>query len=388
MIEAVVSELDKVKKEQDNINLPKNIRQIGDICKDKKIYIEDYTQSYIRQTVRNRVIPCMGILFGSRIRSGGKTYIFINAAIEANKGILRNDRVVITPSLKQEVIDEAIKYYHNTNVTGWYYVSALENIEENMSILKTHIDNFQKQEGIFIHYNYEKDDVQVYANSYGKLTLLAGYYIYFERNKNMQDYMIDTLKPTTTEIREKDNTDLKIREILKNKTTKKDHEKLASATYAVATMLLIFAMIIGMNMMNNSEKINSVDNTINSIATTISQIGKAIIPNDYNKDYDNTQETSDTNAVSVMKLQGEVETETTLVDATKEDEQPNDNVDTNTEKVTSSEQMRIHTVKQGETIIAICKMYYGSDDKKTVLLQANNLNEDDKIYVGQELVIP
>lgn len=380
MIEAVITESDKIGEKQESINLPKNIRQIGDISKDKKIYIEDYTQSYIKQTVRNRVIPCMGVLFGNKVRYGSKTYIFINGAVEANKGIMRNDRVIITQSLKQEVLDEATKYYHNTNVTGWYYVSALENIEENMSILKAHIDNFQKKEGIFIHYNYEKDDVQVYANIYGKLTLLPGYYIYFERNKNMQDYMIDKLKPKTTESKEKDVTAYKIREKIKNKNVKKEHERLASATYAVATVLLVFAMTIGMNMMKNSEKINSVDNTINSIATTISEIGKAIIPE--------KESSTDTSAVEVMKLQGEVETETDTTTATQNEQISSDNESTNTEKVTSQEFVRTHTVKEGETIIAICKMYYGSDDKKTVLLQANNLSEDDKIYVGQELVIP
>ena len=57
MIEAVVSKSNNKDENQTNINLPKNLRQIGEISREKKIYIEDYTQSYIRQTVRNRMIP-------------------------------------------------------------------------------------------------------------------------------------------------------------------------------------------------------------------------------------------------------------------------------------------------------------------------------------------
>ena len=398
MIEAVVSKSNNKDENKTNINLPKNLRQIGEISREKKIYIEDYTQSYIRQTVRNRMIPCMGVLLGSRIRDNGRKYIFVNGAVKADKGIMRNNRVIMTDTLKNEIQEEAARYYHNTSEVGWYYVSDQENIEENMSVLKNHIDNFQKKDGIFIHYNYEKDELTVYTCTLGTLTPLPGYYIYFEKNRNMQDYMIDNLIPATTESIDSDETSKKIREKIRYKQEEKEHERLMSAVYVMATMVLVLAAAFGMNIIKDSKRINSVDNTINSMATTISEIGKMIIPGSSGSGSVDEGET-----VEVMKLNGEVETETET--STEESESStesdadtsiNDAQDTilhqsgstNTENLTSQQEETLHTVKYGETITSICKKYYGTDDKKTVLMNMNNLSDEDKIYVGQTLIIP
>lgn len=404
MIEAVVSRNNKENDNQTNINLPKNLRQIGDISRDKKIYIEDYTQSYIRQTVRNRTIPCMGVLLGSRIRDGNRKYMFVNGAVKADKGIMRNNRVIMTDTMRLEIKEEAARYYHNTSEVGWYYVSDQENIEENMSVLKNHIDNYQKKDGIFIHYNYEKDELTVYTCALGVLTPLPGYYIYFEKNKNMQDYMIDNLIPATTESIYTDNTSKKIREKIREKQEEKEHEKIMSAMYVIATMVLVLAAAFGMNIIKDSRRINSVDSAISSMANTISEIGSIIMPRE--QPTDNSEE----KAVEVMKLNGEVETETEEsisesdtptddISSSKDTSQNNSNSNTvqsalsqsgttNTEKLTWNSDKTTHIVEYGETITSICKKYYGNDDKKTVLMDINNLKDEDKIYVGQTLIIP
>ena len=134
------------------------------------------------------------------------------------------------------------------------------------------------------------------------------------------------------------------------------------------------------------------------MATTIREIGKMIIPGSSGSGSVDEGET-----VEVMKLNGEVETETET--STEESESStesdadtsiNDAQDTilhqsgstNTENLTSQQEKTLHTVKYGETITSICKKYYGTDDKKTVLMNMNNLSDEDKIYVGQTLIIP
>ena len=43
------------------IRLPKNVRQIGDATEDKrKIYVEDFVMSFVKQTVKERGLPRPG----------------------------------------------------------------------------------------------------------------------------------------------------------------------------------------------------------------------------------------------------------------------------------------------------------------------------------------
>ena len=39
-----------VVKKNDNRELPKNIRQVGDLDLDKRVYIEDYAFSFVKET--------------------------------------------------------------------------------------------------------------------------------------------------------------------------------------------------------------------------------------------------------------------------------------------------------------------------------------------------
>jgi len=47
-----------------------------------------------------------------------------------------------------------------------------------------------------------------------------------------------------------------------------------------------------------------------------------------------------------------------------------------------------YTVQPGDNLSKISKRFYGDTNKYSVIAQANNLADPDKIKVGQELVIP
>jgi nucleoid-associated protein YgaU len=47
-----------------------------------------------------------------------------------------------------------------------------------------------------------------------------------------------------------------------------------------------------------------------------------------------------------------------------------------------------YTVRPGDNLSKISKQFYGDSNKYMTIAQANNLQDPDKIKVGQELVIP
>lgn len=49
---------------------------------------------------------------------------------------------------------------------------------------------------------------------------------------------------------------------------------------------------------------------------------------------------------------------------------------------------RTHVVERGETLSELADQYYGDGDKHHLITEANGIDEDNPLQVGQELVIP
>ena len=86
MIEFVYRENAKETGPERKIELPKNVRQIGDPEDRRKIYIEDYVITYLRrlsgeETLNSRV----AILLGHSEQMDGLPYLFIRGAVGLKK---------------------------------------------------------------------------------------------------------------------------------------------------------------------------------------------------------------------------------------------------------------------------------------------------------------
>jgi nucleoid-associated protein YgaU len=47
-----------------------------------------------------------------------------------------------------------------------------------------------------------------------------------------------------------------------------------------------------------------------------------------------------------------------------------------------------YTLQYGDTLWDLCHRFYGSENRLQDILAANNLNENDILYVGQKIIIP
>lgn len=54
----------------------------------------------------------------------------------------------------------------------------------------------------------------------------------------------------------------------------------------------------------------------------------------------------------------------------------------------SADTEKTHVVERGETLSELADRYYGNGDKHTLITEANDIDEDNPLQVGQELVIP
>ena len=74
------------------IVLPKNIRQIGEIQQDRKVYLEDYVMTYIRKKENEGQEGCTGILVGKKEADEQGTYFFLTGALLLDQELETQER--------------------------------------------------------------------------------------------------------------------------------------------------------------------------------------------------------------------------------------------------------------------------------------------------------
>lgn len=72
--------------------LPKNIRQIGQISGNQKIYLEDYVITYLRQILTPDENMRVMILYGHKEMIEDELYWFVNGAVEAQHDFFMEKR--------------------------------------------------------------------------------------------------------------------------------------------------------------------------------------------------------------------------------------------------------------------------------------------------------
>ena len=80
MIEMVYSGKDS--QEQGEVKIPKNIRQIGTNQSHKKISIEDYVMTYLKNKTAKEDDLKYGVLLGEVKKSKGNSYVFVKGMVE------------------------------------------------------------------------------------------------------------------------------------------------------------------------------------------------------------------------------------------------------------------------------------------------------------------
>lgn len=163
-------------KEKEKRDFPRNIRQIGDPGKEKRIYLEDYAVAYLREVKG-------AVLFGELVRIKGARCYFISGAVEVPEGDFSEENW-------NYVTEEAGKSFEGLSVIGWFLRAEEipeELNEEDMHVYKEH---FPGREAVLVVYNELDQEEAVYLTLDGFLQKQAGHYIYYEKNPEMQEYLV------------------------------------------------------------------------------------------------------------------------------------------------------------------------------------------------------
>ncbi len=196
--------------------LPKNIRQVGETEGQNRIYLEDYVYTYVRKTLEKRGGQAVaGFLTGIwEDREDGR-YYFIKGAMVVEGMLSAKESVIAGTPLWKKNRELAEYYFPGQELVGWFLHSREEGFFDETEKQAMHRHIFPQGESLLFQFE-EEENRMCFGNENG-LTPAGGYYIYYERNVDMQNYMLDTGQAVPEEISLDDTAILQYRSIMKER---------------------------------------------------------------------------------------------------------------------------------------------------------------------------
>lgn len=343
---------------QEKLKLPKNIRQIGLPEEKKKIYVEDYVVTYMNQLASEYSNKqSAAILLGFHTKQEDTRLTFINGAIGIPSVSVDEDQVSFCSDLWEDIYGTMRKYFHDSEIVGWFLTRPGKSLGINEKITKIHVDQFPgREKTLFLMDPLDREDAFfIYEN--GKLTRQHGYYIYYERNEAMQSYMVEHRKDTggekgmeTANVKKSRNLQKNLSGELPEKGSRKGRKIAGTFVAAIA------AVALGITLVNRFY--------MPLKAQTVS--GRA-----------------EEEPVTVKVVEGEAaSTRETIVETEKESQV------TESATVTSAGTSKRYTVRKGDTLANISLSLYDSRSYVDTICEINDISDPDMIYEGMILELP
>jgi LysM repeat protein len=381
--------------------LPKNIRQVGDVGAGRRIYIEDYAFTYINSVAYQQPdAETAGVLLGEV--AGG--CIFIKGVIKAKNPREDCNEICFDEAVWSQIYSEIEKYFPNLSIVGWFAALPRVTGEAVCRMKKLHYDNFAGKEKAMYLIDIEEKEENFYLYENGDIQKQRGYVCFYERNYEMQEYMLEKNRNKSVEKPDAERVVRSVRTIMREKEEEKRQKRNAFVSYAACAFMASVVGITGINLVRSYEKMKKIDSSISSIVQEVSNLGSGqasavvsdeVVPVNVVYETKATEEAS--TAVGNAATGGSAENATTQAGSnaagsgntgTEGSENATTGASSDAAQVSAETTYKKYTVQKGDTILGISKKYYGSTEKAAQIIEINNLTDADKLYIGQEIKLP
>ncbi len=189
MIEIVCKDGLQQEKKEGNISLPRNIRQMGSPGGRHKIYIEDYVYTYLN-AVAEKKESCAAVFLGKSQMAKDIRYTFVNGALECGAGVFQWDKICLDDNFWKNLEREQKKYFPDREIVGWFLGKAGQAMELSPAVEAAHRKYFSGRDKVLMLLDVLEREEVFFIYDQGYLQKREGYYIYYEKNLPMQEYMI------------------------------------------------------------------------------------------------------------------------------------------------------------------------------------------------------
>lgn len=394
MIE-IIYEKQKQKPEGNEkfFKIPNNIRQIGEIGGTQKIYIEDYAYTYLcRISSENSCKGIAAILLGQANWRNGVSYLFVKSAVLLADMEVNEEHLAFTQEIWNHVYEKNKEYFAEQEVVGWFLSIPGCSMELHGTICQTHLDHFGGSDKmLFVMEPLEKEEA-FYRYEEGKMSRQTGFYVYYEKNEPMRNYLISQNERLEKKSEEVDDSAVHtFRQKAENKVDKGTGKQSFSITKAAGVCAAAAVLAIGVLYLNDYKKLKSTEEVIASLdrEREEKQFEETMPVNSTAEgEKDEEQEKEEIIESSEQQETGEVN-DTSKQQEAEENTEPENKVPAESEnQETAAETYQSYTIQPGDTITRISIRNYGSIKKIKEICELNRIAEDDLIYPGQKILLP
>ena len=320
---------EKKTKEATGRQLPNNRRQIGQPgLGSPEVFIEDYAFSYAGRLSEREYTGCVvGVLVGEYVGGRHGDIILVKGVLEA-RDVLRHDTVCFTEENWAGIYRDIRDFFPNLQIVGWFLGGPGFLLEDTERQKKIQEDNFGGGDKIFLKIDSAEKDKRIYFYNEGELKALSGYYIYYERNTEMQTYMTEAkgIVEVEEKVRITEREEKKVQpEVILPKPAEMQMRTSASfyrLFYATGGVLTCMAILVIAGLAMQIQERNELKELLNR-----------------------------------------------------------------QEKLVSSVQ-QVYVVEEGETIASICNKFYGNIEQAEAIRLLNSFEEGEEPVPGQKIFLP
>ena len=250
--------------------MPKNIRQIGVTGQSSKsIYVEDYVISYMKQLAAKHTTDLrVAILLGYGVKTELGSSLFIKGAVDM-EAVNPNSSISLSEEGWTRVYESIKEYFTDVEIVGWAIIGTEFFLESKESIRKVHCDNFGQGDKALLKVESLEGEETFYFLEKNQLVKQTGYYIYYEKNEDMQTYMVENKETISAESGYIDKTTSKIRNIIKEKQTPKEEKGIMGLLYTASTLMAVIILVVAYTILDNHKQIKSMEETLQTLSNSI-----------------------------------------------------------------------------------------------------------------------
>ena len=391
--------------------IPKNVRQIGNVSDSPKIYVEDYVDTFFAQLsdkYRNDPQKPLGaFLIGDFQTYEGEDYVYIYGAIQMQELRVSGMEYLIDDETWKRAYEECKQFFEEGELIGWFVVRDDAEKAPGNSTVKLHKKSFPKKNTVFIICDPQEKEETYYVHKMNDLMEIGGHYTYYEKNPCRKQ----------------------------GRRTRQKHQ--GNFVYAMSVGLVLVLVIMGVAMLNNFNKIRKAQNQIEEVAGTINTVkdsdnsgssNEGNDPNggqadgsedgtaDENTGAENENSTAGDDADqgktdSAANKNTDTEKSNSASDKKAEGDDGTSKNDTDGDASTNSSQAKnspsdevveasavpssstngsdgVYVVEKGDTLAIISKKMYGDVTHVDAICRMNGLSNGNLIYIGQKLILP
>lgn len=409
MIEVIYKE-DTTEQEaaQESFSMPRNVRQIGLANGDYRIYIEDYVYTFLCSLAEDEKPEGQGsvaVLTGEIQWTADMTCIFIKGAIAADGMEAAAEHIDFSEKLWQKLQEDKDQYFPEQEIVGWFFAQPQIAMEITELFVKVHLRHFGGEKILMLMDPGEREDA-FFRYDGGMMAKLSGYYIYYEKNSQMQTYMIERSQKEGGEASEKveDRAVRNFRKIIDSKNPEeRGEEKTSAFSYAATVCLALAVLVAGVGFYRNQQEKTEVPEDYRAASASVVQITPAV--------------TKPVQSVSIspkaVQTQKPVQTQEAVrgTPAPTETTQKREKIsitpeprrskkqsvseatqkkDNKTEEtsVAAENPRETYVIRPGDTLYQISLNRYGTVEAMEQICALNGISANEIIYPGQVIVLP